>query len=300
MGDKTLIEKLGYSAEDKVAILHIDDIGFSHASNVASFECLDFGAATCGSVIVPAPWFLETAAICRENPKYDVGVHLALTCEYDLYRWRALSTTDLETGLLDSEGCLWRTTEGAVENITPEAAEKEMRTQIQKALDNGIDITHIDTHMGTVMTAKFIQSYLLLASEFKVPAFFPRLSREEIVALELGEYADAYLEILSQLEESGFPLSDQMIIDTGGEHSNKVDYYCKRMSEIKSGLSHLLFHPAKMSSELKAITPDSAVSRDQDYRAFTNLKIKECIEKHNLKLINYREIRDYFRRTSFS
>lgn len=296
MGDKTLIEKLGFNADDKVAILHIDDMGFSHASNVASFECLDFGAATCGSVIVPAPWFLETARICRENPKYDVGVHLALTCEYDLYRWRALSTTDLETGLLDSEGCLWRTTEDAVENITPDAAEKELRTQIQMALDNGIDVTHIDTHMGTVMNPKFIQSYLMLASEFKVPAFFPKLSREEIMAMGLGEYADVYLEILSQLEGSGFPILDQIIIDTGGEHSNKIKYYCKRISEIKSGLSHLLFHPAKMSSELKAITPDSAVWRDQDYRAFTNLKIKECIEKHNIKLIGYRQVRKYFQR----
>ncbi len=128
MSNKSFIEKLGYSPTDKVVIFHIDDMGFSHALNIASFKCLEFGATTCGSVIVPSPWFLETASICRNNTKYDVGVHLTLTCEYDLYRWRALSTIDKETGLLDDEGYLWRTTEEVRLHATPEAAEKEMRT----------------------------------------------------------------------------------------------------------------------------------------------------------------------------
>jgi len=156
-----LIEKLGYEANnDKVVIFHIDDVGFSHSSNLASFECLDFGVASCGSVIVPAPWFLETASICKSKPRYDIGVHLTLTCEYDLYRWRALSSVNPDSGLLDSEKCLWRTTEEAIANVNPKAAEIEMRTQVQTALDSGIDVTHIDTHMGTVMDPKFLPSYL--------------------------------------------------------------------------------------------------------------------------------------------
>lgn len=300
MSDRTFIEKLGFSPTDKVVILHIDDLGFAHSSNVASFECLDFGVATCASVIVPSPWFFETASICRNNPKYDVGVHLTLTCEYDLYRWRAMSTIDQETGLLDEEGCLWRTSEEAVKHVTPEAAEKEMRKQIQVALTNGIDVTHIDTHMGTVIYPKFILSYLMLAQEYNIPAFLPRLSREEINAKGYGEFADAYLNFLPQLEASGIPLLDQIIIDTGGEQPDKIKYYCRCFSEIKPGLTHLLFHPAKISTELKVITPDSAVWRDQDYKVFTDQQIKECIKKYDLKLIGYREIRDYLRQSTTS
>ncbi|MFX1284907.1 MAG: polysaccharide deacetylase family protein [Promethearchaeota archaeon] len=296
MSDQPLIEKLGFSPTDKVVIFHIDDVGFSHASNLASFECLDFGVATCGSVIVPSPWFLETASICKNNPKYDMGVHLTLTCEYDLYRWRALSTVDKETGLLDDEGCLWRTTEEAIKHVAPEAAKNEMRTQIQRALDHGIDVTHIDTHMGAVIDPKFIQSYLTLASEFKIPAFLPRLSREEIINMGFGDYADMYMELLPQLEASGTVLLDQIIINTGGEQPDKLQYYCDRMAEIKPGLTHFLFHPAKMSPELKGITPDSGVWRNQDYMAFTDNRIKKCIKKLKLKLIGYRKIREYLRK----
>jgi len=100
------LNKMGFKESDRVLITHIDDIGFCHSANVAAFECLDFGAASCGSIIVTAPWFLEAAAICRDNPGYDVGVHLTLTSEYDTYRWPALSSRDSTTGLLDEQGYL--------------------------------------------------------------------------------------------------------------------------------------------------------------------------------------------------
>ncbi len=295
MKNHSIIEKLGFEATDKVVIFHIDDIGFSHASNVAAFECLDFGVASCGSIITPAPWFLEVASIYKSNPKYDLGVHLTLTCEYNLYRWRALSTVDPKTGLLDSENSLWRTSEEAIINVTTEAAEVELRSQIQLALNNRIDITHIDSHMGTIANPKFIRSYLRLAQEFEIPGFFPRVTRKELITRGLKDYINIYEKMVSAIEARGFPLIDHMIIDTGGEQVDKIEYYCKLFAEIKPGLTHFVFHPAKMSSELSAITPESANWRNQDYEAFTNSRIKACVEMLDLKVIGYRELRDFFR-----
>lgn len=288
-------EKLGYDADEKVVIMHIDDMGFSHAGNVGPFECLDFGVASCGSVIVPSPWFLETASICRKNPKYDVGVHLTLTCEYDLYRWRALSTVDPSSGLLDSEGCLWRTTAEAVENVTVAAAELEMRAQIQKAFDNGIDVTHIDTHMGTVVDPKFIPIYIKMAKEFDVPLFLPRVTKPMLLHLGFGEMADTMLKMFEGLEETGVPMLDHIIIDTLSDSEDKIEYYCKRFEEIQPGLTHLLFHAAKNSPELRAITPRDNKWRDLDYKAFTDPRLKEYVEESDLKIIGYRYIRDTLR-----
>jgi predicted glycoside hydrolase/deacetylase ChbG (UPF0249 family) len=294
MTNQSIIEKLGFEANDKVVIFHIDDIGFSHASNIASFECLDFGVASCGSILVPAPWFLEVASIYKNNPKYDLGIHLTLTCEYDLYRWRALSSVDPDSGLLDSEKCLWRTSEEAITNVNVKAAEEEMRAQIQMALDNGIDITHIDTHMGTVMNPKFLPMFLKMSREFNIPAFLPRVNRQLLIDEGLGDSADAIIKMFSQLEAKGIPMLDYIIIDTGGEYRDKTEYYCKRFAEIQPGLTHFLFHPAKMSAELQAITPDSAAWRDQDYKAFTDSRIKDCVDEYDLKVIGYKPILDLF------
>ncbi|MHA1993702.1 MAG: polysaccharide deacetylase family protein [Candidatus Hodarchaeales archaeon] len=296
MTNEKFIQKLGFSQDEKVVILHIDDMGFSHAANVGAFECLDFRIASCGSVIVPAPWFLEAAAIARRNPQYDIGVHLTLTSEYNTYRWRALSSVDPNTGLLAEDRCLWKTTEEAISNINAEAAEVEMRSQIELALQSGIDVTHIDTHMGTVMDPKFIQSYLTLSNDYRIPAFLPNISKEQLFLMGLGEYVDIYQKLLATLESSGFPLIDHMIIETGGVYPNKSQYYHELLKELKPGLSHLLFHPAKMSPELKSITPDSAEWRNQDYEAFTDASLRESVEKLDITIIGYREIRDIIRK----
>jgi predicted glycoside hydrolase/deacetylase ChbG (UPF0249 family) len=290
---KPLIEKLGYEADkDKVVIFHIDDMGFSHSSNLAAFECLDFGVASCGSLIVPAPWFLEAAEICRKNPKYDIGVHLTLTCEYELYRWRALSSVDPSTGLLDHERSLWRTAEEAISNVNVKAAEAEMRAQIQTALNAGVKVSHIDSHMGTVMDPKFIPTYLKLAREFNVIPFLPRLSKEELIAIGLGDQIVVYEKMFEKIEETGVPLLDHVIIDTMGDAKDKVGYYCKRFAEVKPGVTHFLFHAAKLTPELQAITPDSAKWRNLDYEAFTDPRIKECVKKYDLKIIGYKDILD--------
>ena len=223
-------------------------------------------------------------------------MHLTLTCEYDLYRWRALSSVNPDSGLLDSEKSLWRTTEEAIKNVNPKAAEDEMRAQIQTALDAGVNVTHIDSHMGTVMHPKFIPTYLKLAREFNVAPFLPRITKSQLEAEGLGDLEEVYLKMFNKLEESGTPILDHMIIDTMGDSPNKTDYYCKRFGEIKPGITHFLFHAAKMSPELKAITPDSASWRDLDYQAFTDPKINDCVEKYNLKIIGYREIRDIIRK----
>ncbi len=296
MKSESLIQKLGFSKNDRVVILHIDDMGFSHAANEASFECLDFGIASCGSVIVTAPWFLEVASIAQKNPKYDIGVHLTLTCEYDTYRWRALSSVNPSSGLLADDRCLWKTTEEVVRNVSAEAAELEMRTQIEYAIQSGIDITHIDTHMGTVMDPKFIQSYLTLSSEFNIPAFLPKVSKEQLFLMGLGEYADIYQDLLNSLESSGFPLVDHMVIDTGGVYPNKNQYFLEQIECIEPGLTHLLFHPAKMGSELKSITPDSAEWRNQDYEVFTDASFRDSIDKLDITIIGYREIRNIMRK----
>lgn len=285
------LARMGFDEADRVLITHIDDIGFCHASNVASFECLELGAASCGSILVPAPWFREAAALCRERPHLDVGVHLTLTCEYDTFRWPALSSRDPATGLLDHEGCLWRTAREAVKNVTLAAAEGEMRGQIETALEAGIDVTHIDTHMGTVVHPKFLGIYLKLASEYSVPAFLPNMTRERLMEVSDPEFIDAYQELIDMVETSSVPTLDEIIVDTLHHEDDKLGYYKSLVAGIKPGLTHLLFHTAKLGDELRAITPESCEWRNADYLCFTDPTLKQFIDDTDIALIGYRQLK---------
>jgi hypothetical protein len=284
------LARLGFAETDRVLITHIDDMGFCHAANQASLACLTSGAASCASVIVNAPWFREAAQICAEHPEFDVGVHLTLTAEYPTFRWPALSTRDPATGLLDKEGYLWHSREDAIRHVTAEAAETEMRAQIDMALEAGIDVTHIDTHMGSVVHPKFLASYLSLADEYGVPAFLPRVTRERLEALAMGDMAEEFVAILEKVDAARVPVLDEIIIDTLVDLNDKETFYREKIQSIKPGLTHLLFHPAVNGDELQAIA-DTHGSRHADYLVWSQAKTRQFIADAGIKLIGYRELR---------
>lgn len=288
------LEKMGFKPVDRVLITHIDDMGFCHAANVATEACLSGGSASCASVIVNAGWFLEAAHMAQHNLSWDIGVHLTLTAEYPLYRWPALSSRDAGTGLVDRQGYLWHTREDAIRHVTEEAARGEMRAQIDTALASGIDVTHIDTHMGSVIHPKFLPTYLSLAAEYEVPAFLPRITRARLQALSQGDMADAYLQALEAIDASKVPMLDEIIIETLIAKQDKMDFYQGLIDAIEPGLTHLLFHPAKDSEELSAIA-DTHVSRHADYMAFRGPVLREYAEQQGIRIIGYRELRDAMR-----
>ncbi len=284
------LARLGFTETDRVLITHIDDMGFCHAANQASLACLTSGAASCASVIVNAPWFREAVQICVEHPEFDVGVHLTLTAEYPTFRWSALSSRDPATGLLDKEGYLWHSREDAIRHVTAEAAKTEMRAQIDSALEAGIDVTHIDTHMGSVVHPKFLASYLSLADEYGVPAFLPRVTRERLKALAMGDMAEEFVAILEKVDAARVPVLDEIIVDTLVDLNDKETFYQEKIQSIKPGLTHLLFHPAINGDELQAIA-DTYGSRHADYLVWRQSKTRQFIVDAGIKLIGYRELR---------
>ena len=65
---KTLQEKLGYSKDSKLLILHADDLGMSHSENSATIYGMEHGSINSASIMVPTPWFPEIAAYARSHP----------------------------------------------------------------------------------------------------------------------------------------------------------------------------------------------------------------------------------------
>jgi chitin disaccharide deacetylase len=147
---QTFSERLGWKGTDVVVILHVDDAGMSHSSNLGATEATGRGVATSCSVMMPCSWVPEMARYLKAHPDLDSGVHLTLTSEWQLYRWGPLAGKLRVPGLVDKEGCLWHSVEEVARSATPDEIEKELRAQIERAETLGIPITHLDSHMGTV------------------------------------------------------------------------------------------------------------------------------------------------------
>jgi hypothetical protein len=94
----TVAERLGYPADARLLILHADDVGMTHSTNVATLHALEAGLIQSASILVTSPWLPEVAAWARQHPEQDLGVHLALTSEWPPYRFRPVSGAGAVTG----------------------------------------------------------------------------------------------------------------------------------------------------------------------------------------------------------
>lgn len=287
-----VIERLGFGPDERVVVVHVDDVGMSDAANRGALEAMA-ATATCGSVMVPCPAFEAIAEIARERPELDLGVHLTLNAEYESWRWGTVS--DAAPSLLCDDGGMWRSTAETVANASVDDVERELRAQIDTALAAGIDVTHLDSHMGTVFDLKFAEIYFRLGRDYGLPLFVPRVSRE-VLGPDLAPAIENYLGMIDRAEADGFPIFDQFNADslsfapgTGLEHN------ARRVTSLGAGLSYLITHCAEGGAELESIAPDWK-QRAEEHRIYSDGSMQAVCDDAGIRRIGMRELRDLMRR----
>jgi predicted glycoside hydrolase/deacetylase ChbG (UPF0249 family) len=295
-----VLKKLGFEDDDRVAIIHVDDVGMCQSSVTAFADLWDFGLITCGAVMVPCPWFLEAAKYTKEYPVADLGVHLTLTSEWDTYRWGPLSTRDPETGLLDKEGYFYHLAHQVQEHADPDAVQTELVAQIERAKAAGMQPTHADTHMGTVAHAKFMQGYLQTALQFQLPPMMLRLDEagwQRVAAEHEGAAFDqdaitTIMQIINSLEEMGVPLLDNIFgMPLDSDPTQRLEEAKQAFSNLQPGITHFIIHASKDTPELCAIAPDWRC-RVADYETFLMEELRQHIDAIGVQTIGYRDLQN--------
>jgi len=292
----TLAERLGFAADDRIAIVHADDIGMCHAANLGAFQALREGSATCGSIMVPCPWFQEAVELAKASPELDLGVHLTLNAEWPHYRWGPVAGRSSVPSLLDGQGFLPRTSAETMKRAKPEEVEVELRAQVEMALEAGIDVTHLDSHMGTVFFPPFLESYNKLAAEYRVPVFAVRPDPQMLAARGLQGATEFLNWMVGSLEGEGFPILD-------GFDSRSLDFAegdglahnRRRIDALEPGVRYLICHPARGGEELSAITPDSAHQRDFERGFYGGPEGDRAFQAAGVERIGMRCLRDLLR-----
>ena len=292
MTPNPFLAKLGYSNNDRLVIIHTDDIGMCHASVQAFKDLWAFGTISSGAVMVPCPWFPAVAHMCRENPEFDMGVHATLNAEWESYRWGPVSTKEPASGLIDEAGYFHQWHPDVYENARPEAVDVEVNAQIDKALAAGIDVSHVDSHMGTIMNPKFILSYVQAAAKRFLPSMLPQLNAKGMDLMGLSkEEKTSYMPIMNLLESMGAPMLDG-ILGMPLEHDREhIELAKKLLGDTPIGITHFIFHPSVDTPELRAIATDWP-ARVANYHAFMSDELKTFIEREDIQVIGYRALRD--------
>lgn len=295
MTPNPLLKQLGFSNDDRVVIIHVDDVGMCHASLQAFADLWDAGTISSGSVMTPCPWFPATAAWARQHPDVDLGVHATVNSEWDGYRWGPVSTRDRATGLLDAEGYFHHREPGVVAGADPDAVRIEVEAQVEQALAAGIDVTHIDTHMFTLNHPRFIPGYMQTLLRYNRPGLVPRLNKEQVLAFGLAEdeaTAELMAGMIRELEAGGFPLIDTVDWLPLEDPTDHIGLTKRKLDALPPGITHFLMHPAIDTPELRAMAPDWP-SRVANYEAFISREIRDYLRDSGIQIIGYRPIREW-------
>jgi len=272
-----LAERLGYGASDKLVIVNCDDLGATYSANVGVYEALRSGMATSASLMVPCPWARDAAARYRGE---DVGVHLTLNAEFDLYRWGPITHAP---SLLDGDGGFPRTLEDVWDHADIDEVRRECRAQVERAIYWGFDVSHLDSHMGTLqMRPEFFDVYLELAVEFRLPLRLSGASTERVIGFPFRR--------LAAEEDVVFP---DNFVHVPGVGSRRIIE--RALFDMRPGVTEVYVHPAADSPELRALAPDWA-ARVDDHDAVTRDKaLLALAERAGVIFIGWRQLRDLMR-----
>ena len=282
---RSLVERLGYEKDAKLLIINADDFGMCHSANMGTFKAFESGGISSATIMVTCPWFLEAARWLEQNPQYDVGLHTVLTSEWGIYKWGPVAGAGTVPSLCTPMGYFPKNIVELYLQGKPVEVEKELRAQIDRALKAGIDLTHLDSHMGAAqMNPLYLSIYAKLGHEFQLPC---RMPSRETLNKEFGAGT-----ILNQFEELGVICPDELLRDSAPRISEVESFWKNRLSNLRPGhVTEVFIHCADDSPEMKAFTSSQGI-RFAETEFFSDPKTVQWVKDQGIIVISYRPLRD--------
>ena len=240
---------------------------------------------------MPCPWVPEIAKYLKQHPDVDSGLHLTLTSEWSLYRWPPLAGKPRVPGLVDEEGCLWRSVQQVATHASADEIEAEIRAQVDRAEQLHIPITHLDSHMGTLFArADYFERFAKVGIEKGIPIL--AIGGHATHALkENPEGSDKLRPWIPKLWNAGLPVIDDLQTDSyGWKAEEKTARFLALLKELKPGVTEILFHASIPTEDFPLITSSSA-ARLADARALTDPAVKQLIQERGIILTTWKELK---------
>ena len=275
-------ELLGYPANARLLLIHSDDLGMNHSVNRATFEALENGWITSASILVPCPWFPEVARWGKQHPEADLGIHLALTSEWTDLRWGPVSGVSRVPSLVDEHGYFPLDTPDVDLHAKMPDVEYELHSQIDRAKNAGIQITHLDMHMaGMVSSADLFGVYRKLRDQYKLP-----------ILLEPSGTHGSPAGISVPANE--VTVQRVITMEPGVAAKDWLGWYKKQLTPLPPGVYQLIVHLAYDDDEMRGATwdhPDwGAAWRQRDLDMVKSAEFRQFLKDQGFVLVTWKEL----------
>ena len=257
------------TTENPVLLIRCDDLGMCHAVNMAAKQLMQTGLPFSASVMFACPWYQEAVEILKNHPEISVGVHLTLNAEWKNYRWGPILGKETVPSLVDSCGYFFPSrAKFFANNPKIEEVEPELRAQIERAIQSGLQIDYVDYHMGTAVETPGLRSIVEnLAKKYQlgISRYFGEIDVKNLYSIPIKNKTDSLVSIINRLEP--------------GKKQLMVFHIGLATPEMNALVDLNPFGPPKMSRH-----------RHAELTALCSKKFKKILKQKKVRLITYRKL----------
>ncbi|MGH7842584.1 MAG: hopanoid biosynthesis-associated protein HpnK [Candidatus Binataceae bacterium] len=283
------------AASSKAVIITGDDFGFSREVNAGVLRAHREGVLTGTSLMVAGAARDEAAAIAREAPTLDVGLHLVVCRGY------AVTAPAELPGVVDAGGAFARNPTLAgmryfFNRRIRVALAAEVRAQIELHLKLVGYLNHLDGHLNFHVHPVVADILMELASEYCIPCV--RVPREPVfttLALARDHAARKLVEAIifralsrrlrQRLATCGIRTTDWLFgLHQSGHLSER--YLVGIVERLRPGVTEIYFHPAE---DIGATPPPAAAQAE--VRILTSAKMRAALDAAGATLTSFATIR---------
>ncbi len=290
-------------AGKRILIVNADDLGYTQGINQAIRQCSVAGILRSSTIMANGPAFDHAAAMVKSNENLDVGVHLVLT------ELPPVSPSTKIRGLVDDRGFLpgspWELKALLLGGrISREALQQELRSQIVRVLDCGLQPTHLDSHKHVHVMPQVLEVVIELSHEFSIPwirnpfdetAFFRFLHLvdrkrkrafciQHLKAKVIGAYRPSFL---GRIKGSGVCLPDHFFgISVTGIWNEAV--MIELLNELPPGITEWMVHPGNCDQDLLRSDTRLHEQREKERDLLTSPALQEHLARQRITLSSYR------------
>ena len=265
-----LVSRLGLADDARAVILNADDYGMCRAANRAISELLLAGHLDSATVMVPCGWAPDALAFAAAHP-VAVGVHLVLGRDWTRFRWPGAAGGGAGGG--GRGGYFPRDVRAVEQKARAEDVAAELAAQLDAALAAGVDVSHLDNHMGSVYGLETGRSFLPqvfeLAARHGLPFRLPRTT--DGMLLPPGDFQPLLDEATAAAAALGVVLVDRQSahpFELAGEGTDDAEAYedvrdgfLDLLRRVPAGVTEIYLHPMLDDDELGDVADYAAPKR---------------------------------------
>jgi chitin disaccharide deacetylase len=265
-------------------VVNADDFGFTPDVNQGIVEAHRYGILTATTLMANGAAFADAVSLARQTPSLDIGCHLVLIGGTSLLTSRPFPLT--VPRLIGALACRQLN------------AYEELKAQVRRIVEAGIEPTHLDTHKHTHLAPPVLDAVARIGEEFGIswvrrPFDFPMNSlRGTVPALKramsdgLGLLRRRFHRVLQRhgckttSHFAGFQI-------TGRFHTAQL---VELLAMLPEGSTELMCHPGRCGEALRGARTRLKESRERELEALVAPEVRAALQQNQVELVRYSEL----------